>query len=168
MLKIALIDDEKIVLRGIAALTKKEPGFELVGTAENGIDGLQMILETKPDIVMTDIRMPGMSGLEMIKKAKKEVPESIYIVFSGFNEFKYVKEAIGLGVIDYLEKPVTVPKLREVLKKAGDLYNYQKNYQDMTRNLEKADRVYVEKFLRDLYENPQKEEEILQMIMEKD
>lgn len=168
MLKIALIDDEKIVLRGIAALTKKEPGFELVGTAENGIDGLQMILETKPDIVMTDIRMPGMSGLEMIKKAKKEVPESIYIVFSGFNEFKYVKEAIGLGVIDYLEKPVTVPKLREVLKKAGDLYNYQKNYQEMTRNLEKADRVYVEKFLRDLYENPQKEEEILQMIMEKD
>ena len=81
MLKIALIDDEKIVLRGIAALMKKEPGFELVGTAENGIDGLQMILETKPDIVMTDIRMPGMSGLDMIKKAKKEVPESIYIVF---------------------------------------------------------------------------------------
>ena len=67
MLKIALIDDEKIVLRGIAALMKKEPGFELVGTAENGIDGLQMILETKPDIVMTDIRMPVMSGLEMIK-----------------------------------------------------------------------------------------------------
>lgn len=72
MLKIALIDDEKIVLRGIAALMKKEPGFELVGTAENGIDGLQMILETKPDIVMTDIRMPGMSGLEMIKKRKKK------------------------------------------------------------------------------------------------
>ena len=75
MLKIALIDDEKIVLRGIAALTKKEPGFELVGTAENGIDGLQMILETKPDIVMTDIRLPGRTRHERHTKATKERPE---------------------------------------------------------------------------------------------
>ena len=82
MLKIALIDDEKIVLRGIAALMKKEPGFELVGTAENGIDGLQMILETKPDIVMTDIRMPGMSGLEMIKKSEKKKFRKVSILSS--------------------------------------------------------------------------------------
>ena len=118
MLKIVLLDDERIVLRGISALIKREENYELSGTAENGIDGLELIKNTRPDIVMTDIRMPGMNGLDMIRRAKEFVPESIYIVFSGFNEFKYVKEAIGLGVIDYIEKPVTVPKLKEVLKKA--------------------------------------------------
>lgn len=71
MLKIVLIDDESIVLRGISALLKKQAEYELIGTADNGIDGLKTVLETKPDIVMTDIRMPGMSGLEMIKKSKK-------------------------------------------------------------------------------------------------
>ena len=65
MLKIVLIDDEIIVLRGISALLKKQSEYELAGTADNGIDGLKIVLETKPDIVMTDIRMPGMSGLEM-------------------------------------------------------------------------------------------------------
>ena len=97
MLKIVLIDDEIILLRGISALLKKQPEYELAGTADNGIDGLKTVLETKPDIVMTDIRMPGMSGLEMIKKIKKNLPDTVYIVFSGFNEFKYVKEAIGRG-----------------------------------------------------------------------
>ena len=93
MLKIVLIDDEMIVLRGIAALIRKQAEYELAGTADNGIDGLKVVLETEPDIVMTDIRMPGMSGLEMIKRIKKSLPNTVYIVFSGFNEFKYVKEA---------------------------------------------------------------------------
>lgn len=167
MLKIVLLDDERIVLRGISALIKREENYELSGTAENGIDGLELIKNTRPDIVMTDIRMPGMNGLDMIRRAKEFVPESIYIVFSGFNEFKYVKEAIGLGVIDYIEKPVTVPKLKEVLKKAYGIYCYQKNYSEMTRNLEKAERVYIEKFLRDLYEHPQDEAELLRQILEK-
>ena len=167
MLRIVLLDDERVVLRGISALIKREKNYELVGTAENGIDGLELIRNTRPDIVMTDIRMPGMSGLDMIRKAKEAVPESVYIVFSGFNEFKYVKEAIGLGVIDYIEKPVTVPKLQEVLKKAYDICSYQKNYSEMLQNLEKADRVYIEKFLRDLYEHPQDKAELLQMILER-
>lgn len=167
MLRIVLLDDERVVLRGISALIKREENYELVGTAENGIDGLELIRNTRPDIVMTDIRMPGMSGLDMIRKAKEAVPESVYIVFSGFNEFKYVKEAIGLGVIDYIEKPVTVPKLQEVLKKAYDICNYQKNYSEMTRNLKKTERVYIEKYLRDLYEHPQEKKELLQRLIEK-
>ena len=64
MLKIVLLDDERIVLRGISALIKREENYELSGTAENGIDGLELIKNTRPDIVMTDIRMPGMNGLD--------------------------------------------------------------------------------------------------------
>ena len=163
-MKIVLIDDEAIVLRGISALIKKQAEYELAGTADNGIDGLKVVLETEPDIVMTDIRMPGMSGLEMIKRIKKSLPNTVYIVFSGFNEFKYVKQAIGLGVVDYIEKPVTIPKLKEVLKKASGILRYQENYQEMTRNLKKADRAIVEKHLRDLHERPQDQREIMELI----
>ena len=167
MLKIVLIDDEIIVLRGISALLKKQPEYELAGTADNGIDGLKTVLETKPDIVMTDIRMPGMSGLDMIKKIKKSLPDTVYIVFSGFNEFKYVKEAIGLGVVDYIEKPVTIPKLKEVLKKASGILSYQQNYREMTQNREKADRAILERLIRHLYERPQDREEMIRQIGEK-
>ncbi|MED9882438.1 MAG: response regulator [Blautia sp.] len=167
MLKIVLVDDEKIVLKGISAAIQRESGYELAGIAENGIDGLECIRQTSPDIVMTDIRMPGMTGLEMIRASKKMFPDTVYIVFSGFNEFKYVKEAIGLGVIDYIEKPVTLPKLKDVLKKAGELYRYKENYTSMTQDLEKADRAYIEKCLRDLYERPQEEEKLLKMILQR-
>lgn len=165
MLNVVLIDDEKIVLKGIAAAIEKESGFCLVGTADNGIAGLDLITRLKPDIVLTDIRMPGITGLEMIRRVKKELPNTAYVVFSGFNEFKYVKEAIGLDVIDYIEKPVTIPKLREVLKKAGKMYQYQENYTELTKNLEKAERVCIEKALRDLYEQPMEEESYLKQIL---
>lgn len=167
MLRVVLVDDEKVVLKGISAAIKREPDYELAGTAENGIDGLECIKSAKPDIVMTDIRMPGMSGLEMIRECKKLFPDTVYIVFSGFNEFKYVKEAIGLGVIDYVEKPVTLPKLKEVLKKAGELYRYKENYSSMTKDLEKADRAFVEKCLRDMYEHPADEETLIKTILER-
>lgn len=165
MLNIVLIDDEKIVLKGIASAIQKESEFYLAGTADNGIEGLDLILNLKPDIVLTDIRMPGITGLEMIRRAKKELPNTAYIVFSGFNEFKYVKEAIGLDVIDYIEKPVTISKLHEVLQKAKKLYQYQENYTELTRNLEKAERVCIEKALRDLYEQPMEEEFYLKQII---
>ena len=133
MLKIVLIDDEIIVLRGISALLKKQSEYELAGTADNGIDGLKTVLETKPDIVMTDIRMPGMR----------------------------------LGVVDYIEKPVTIPKLKEVLKKASGILSYQQNYREMTQNREKADRAIMERLIRHLYERPQDREEMLRQIGEK-
>ncbi|MBQ7372388.1 MAG: response regulator [Blautia sp.] len=167
MLRIALIDDEKIVLKGIAAAIRKEGSYELAGTAENGLDGLALIKEQHPDIIMTDIRMPGMSGLELIRESKKLLPDAVYIVFSGFQEFKYVKEAIGLGVIDYLEKPVTMPKLREVLKKAGDLYQYKEKYASMSEDLQKADHAWIENMLRELYEHPEDEERLLGQIRQK-
>lgn len=164
MLKIVLIDDEAIVLRGISAILKKQVDFELVGTADNGIDGMKTVLETRPDIIMTDIRMPGMNGLEMIRQIQRQLPHTVYIVFSGFNEFTYVKEAIGLGVIDYLEKPVTVPDLKKVLKKAAGILEYQSSYRQLCQSAKKADRAIMEKHLRDLYERSGEEPELLEQI----
>lgn len=165
MLEVVLIDDEKIVLNGMAAILRKEEGIHLAGIADNGVEGLSMILEKKPDIVLTDIRMPGMTGLELIKQAKMILPDTVFVIFSGFNEFRYVKQAIGLGVVDYLEKPITVSKLREVFDKAKKICSYKKSYIKMTGNLEKAERVYVEKALRELYEQTAKEEEGLKQVL---
>lgn len=104
MFRIVLIDDETLVLKGMSIVLKKDPNIQLVGTASTGREGLDLIYRERPDIVLTDIRMPGMTGLEMIEKAQERFPDIAYIIFSGFNEFKYVQKAIGLGVLDYLEK----------------------------------------------------------------
>ncbi|THF83277.1 response regulator [Cohnella fermenti] len=119
MLKAAVFDDEFIVLRGLERLIDwAEFGIELVGTATDGISALALFREKKPDIVLTDIRMPGMNGLELIEAIRSEAPDTMCIVFSGYNEFEYVKSAIKLGVVDYLEKPVNIEKIREGIGKA--------------------------------------------------
>ena len=165
-LKVVLIDDEKIVLNGIKAILKKEADIELAGSADNGLDGLKAVLTEKPNIVLTDIRMPGLSGLELIRKAKEILPDTVYIIFSGYNEFQYVKEALGLGVIEYLEKPVTVEKLREVLDKAIQIYQYRQNYARMKRSMKKAEKAYVERALREVYQQPWDEERNLKKVLE--
>ncbi|QMV42476.1 response regulator transcription factor [Cohnella cholangitidis] len=119
MLKAVVFDDEFIVLKGLQKLIDwSEYGVELVGTAADGLSALEVFRRLKPDIVMTDIRMPGMDGLQLIEIIRMECPDTMCIVFSGYNEFEYVKRAIKLGVVDYLEKPVTITKIREGIQKA--------------------------------------------------
>ena len=149
--KVVLIDDERIVLNGIKALLKREKNLEIVGAADNGLDGLRLVLEERPELVLTDIRMPGMSGLELIRQAKEELPDTVFIIFSGYNEFQYVKEAIGLGVIDYLEKPVTIDKLRDAIDKGIQTLRYRQNYTAMAQNAKQAERTYIERALHEVY-----------------
>ena len=119
MIKAVLIDDEYIVVEGLKAIINwNEFGIEVVGSASDGVSGLELIEAQKPDIVFTDITMPSMNGLTLIEKAKKVIPNSVFIIFSGYNEFEYARSAITLGVIDYLDKPVTTEKIEEALTKA--------------------------------------------------
>ena len=131
MLKVILVEDEKKVLKGMAMVLGKHPEVELAGTAENGLEGLNLIYKEHPDVVLTDIRMPGLNGLELIEQAQRQYPDILFIIFSGFREFQYVQKAMGLGVLAYLEKPVTVMDLRNTLKRAGELVDYRKNYVSM-------------------------------------
>lgn len=118
MYRIVVIDDEYIVVEGIKAIIKKRGmDCEVVGSATDGIDGLDVVREMKPDIVITDIRMPGMDGLSLIEIAKEELPKTRFIVISGFTEFEYAKRAITLGVKGYIDKPITIEKLEEVIHK---------------------------------------------------
>ncbi len=122
MYRVVLIDDEIMALRGMAgSLPWNEMNMEIAGTAREGMAGLALIRKRKPDIVITDIRMPGMDGLEMIKEALSLRPDTIFIILSGYSEFQYAKRAISYGVMGYLEKPIDVGEFKAILKKACDI-----------------------------------------------
>ena len=122
MIKVFLVEDESIIRQGIKNnIDWKSNGFELVGEAGDGEYAYPMILKSRPDILLTDVRMPFMDGLELSRLVKKALPNTKIIVLSGYNEFDYAKEAIKIGISDYLLKPVTSASLLEALKKVADL-----------------------------------------------
>lgn len=117
MYRMVVADDEYIVVEGIKAILERQKlQCEVVGYAYNGIDALDVIQEQKPDIVITDIRMPGLDGLSLIESCKEFLPDAYYVVISGYTEFEYARRAITLGVVNYIDKPVTIPKIEEVLQ----------------------------------------------------
>ena len=169
MFRVVLIDDEALVLKGMSMVLEKDENIQLVGTASTGPEGLDLIYKEKPDIVFTDIRMPGMTGLEMIEKAQERFPEIVYIIFSGFNEFKYVQKAIGLGVLDYLEKPVTVQDLKTSLARAGKILEYKRNYTQMKAQVAQVNKVVIEQlFYKLIHQPPEFEEKTIKELIETD
>ena len=116
MYRLVVIDDEYIVVQGIKALISRlKLDYEVVGAAYDGIQGLEVIRSEKPDVVITDIRIPGLDGLSVIEAAKEECPDTYFIVISGYSEFVYAQRALTLGVKDYIDKPVTAEKLKNAL-----------------------------------------------------
>ncbi len=121
MIKVFLVEDESIIRQGIKNnIDWKSNGFQLVGEAGDGEYAYPMILKKQPDILLTDVKMPFMDGLELSRLVKKALPKCKIIVFSGYNEFDYAKEAIRIGISDYLLKPVTAASLMEALKKVAE------------------------------------------------
>jgi len=151
MLKAVVFDDEYIVLQGLTTMIPWERyGIELVGAAGDGLSALRLLQEKRPDIALTDIRMPGMDGLRLIKTASESCPDTMFIVFSGFNEFEYVRRAIGLGVVDYIEKPITVPKIEEALRKTIERIDKQQEFSALKKKWEAARTDLLEKATLDV------------------
>jgi len=108
MIKVFLVEDEFVVREGIKKnIDWAGHGYEFCGEASDGELAFPMIKKEKPDIVITDIRMPFMNGLELSKLIKKEMPWIEIIILSGFEEFEYAKEGINIGVAQYLTKPIS-------------------------------------------------------------
>ncbi len=106
MYTLLIIDDEKEVRDAISKLIDWESlGIRLIGNAGNGVEGLNIILDEYPDIVMTDIRMPGLSGIDLIRKVSAINSETRFVILTGFGEFEYAKQAMQYGVKHYLLKP---------------------------------------------------------------
>jgi len=123
MCRVIIADDEPKVLLLIRNLIQwEELGLELVATANDGISALEMIAELHPDIVITDIRMPGYDGIELIEKAKELDPHIDFIIISGYRHFNYAQKAIRFGVEDYLLKPLKALEINQTLRKMTEKY----------------------------------------------
>ena len=118
MLKVLICDDERNICNLIVRLVQWEQlGLDFVGTAQNGKDALDLILEKKPDIVLTDIRMPVYNGLELAARAKQLGVEAKFIVISGYDSFSYAQDALKASVSDYLLKPINGQELNSALSR---------------------------------------------------
>lgn len=108
-MKIIIVEDEIRIREGIVGLLRKlGPEYEVVGDARNGEEGLALCLEQKPDLIITDIRMPKMDGLEMLTRVHEQGIKVKAIVLSAYTEFEYARTAMKLGVTEYLLKPISL------------------------------------------------------------
>jgi len=114
--KVLLVDDERIILDGITRIIDWPTlGLELLGTAQNGLQGYERIAGENPDIVVCDIRMPGMDGLELVEKTHASHPHIKFVILSGFGEFEYANRAMQYGVKHFLLKPTNERKIEDAL-----------------------------------------------------
>ncbi len=121
MLKVLLVDDEPNVRAGVKMMIPwAEIGCEVIGEGDDGDDGLNKIMDLDPDIVVADIKMPGKSGIEMTQAAKAMGFKGKVIILSGYSDFSYAKDAIALGVENFILKPVDEDELTEAIKAAGE------------------------------------------------
>lgn len=117
MFKVLIVDDEPFVRKGLALLIKwEEHGFAICGEAENGKKAVSKIEQLKPDVVITDVRMPEMDGLELIKHQVEYMKTTVkFIILSGYDDFKYAQTAIKYGVRQYILKPIEQEELISIL-----------------------------------------------------
>ncbi len=121
MIKVFLVEDEYVIREAIKRTVNwEQQDCELVGEAGDGEKAYQMMLLCKPDILITDIRMPFMDGLELAGLVRKNLPETRIVILSGYDDFSYAKEAISLGVAEYLLKPVSGAKLMETISRVKE------------------------------------------------
>ena len=112
MRKVLLVEDENLIRRGLLyKVDWSQVNCAIAGEAATGEEGLEKIRSLHPDIVITDIRMPDIDGVEMLRLGRQECRFSA-VILSGYSEFAYAREAIHLGVVEYLLKPVDIGELK--------------------------------------------------------
>lgn len=116
--RIMLVDDEEEVRKAIIRkMDWEQLGFTVVGDAENGEDALEKLEQLEPDVVITDIRMPYMDGLTLTERIREKYPSMKILIFSGYDDFEYAKQAIKLNVAEYILKPVNGEELAVILNR---------------------------------------------------
>ena len=149
--RVLLADDEEEIRTGISRkIDWTALGFSLVGEAGNGEEALELAEQLRPDVVLTDIKMPFMDGLEWCRRLRLYLPAAKLVVFSGFDDFEYARQAVGAGVSEYILKPINAPELAEVLNKLRDQLDRQRLER---RDMETLRRRYEESLpiLRELF-----------------
>ncbi len=179
-MRFVIVEDEIRIREGIQKLLPKLNKTNIVvGEAENGKEGLEVIRREKPDIIITDIRMPVMDGLEMLKILYDESYKGQVIVLSAYSEFEYAREAMHLGVMDYLLKPIIMEEFSDAVervqqeqeKKNRQIQNYFASIDQVFRNVLNGslhlDDKTVEYIKTDLNINPDRPISFLEVYYEK-
>ncbi|MDD2972212.1 MAG: response regulator [Lachnospiraceae bacterium] len=166
MLKVFLVEDEIVVREGIKNnIDWEKEGFLFAGEASDGELALPMIQEIAPDIIITDIKMPFMDGLELSRIVRKEQPAVKIIVLSGYNEFDYAKQAINIGITEYLLKPISPAKLLQAVKEVAEKIEKEREQQEymnqFKREMLENKNIEKQKFFSDLVSREQPMAEIL-------
>ena len=153
MLKTFLVEDEVVIREMIKKMIPWEQyGFELVGEAADGEMALPLILKKKPDLLITDIKMPFMDGLTLCKLVKKELPDIRIVILSGYDDFNYAKQAISIGVEDYLLKPITKNAFIERLEEIHNRYEHEKTQREYYEKFRLEMQEYEKNASRDFFE----------------
>lgn len=159
MLKVLIIDDEVKICKLIQCLIDwKELGYEIVGTCHDGYLALDTIRLYNPDVIITDIRMPGCDGLSLIEKAQAINPNLHFIIVSGYGQFDYAQKAIKYGVSDYLLKPIKEKELKKSLisirEKCNDISEQNQKTVRIQNELTHTQKRIKSNFINDLLLNP--------------
>ena len=156
-MKIAVIEDEKPIREGLVhILNKISPEYQVVGSAKNGAEGLILLEEEMPDLIMLDIQMPDMDGLQMLKEARARGIYTKVIILTAYSDFSYAKKAIELGIENYLLKPVNLTELKKTLEKIKEeLFVEQRGKNSLS----------LEKILKDILDGEYEKNERLDAVL---
>lgn len=152
MYKLIIVDDEYSTRNGLkVCINWLEYGIEVIGEAENGMKGLALAQSCRPDIVLTDVKMPGMDGIEMVRRLREVMPEIKIVYISGYDDIAYLKSAIKMDAVDYILKPVNLDELTAVVEKIMDMSKREERANDllqrMSTKLQQSIPLLKEKFL---------------------
>ena len=162
-IKVVLADDHSVVRKGIKMLISGDESIEILGEAASGTEALQMVKSMWPNIIITDISMPGMSGIELAEKIKTEYPSTKVLVLSTHNDEEYILRSFEAGALGYLPKDTEEDEFLAAIKTVadGDVYYTNEVSNILTKSLIKQKRSFDD--TRDLTE---REKEILKLIVE--
>lgn len=134
---ICFIDDIQSVVDGVSKqINWERHGITISGTAINGEDGLMLITSCRPDIIVTDIRMPKLDGLELTRRVNEMLPRSKVILMTGFSDFEYAKQAVQLGAFNFITKPFSLAHIEEIVVKAKKEIEAIRDQEDHIAELE--------------------------------
>ena len=162
--RVFLVDDEVAIREGIRNSRIWEDGaFTLVGEAPDGEIALSMIGDERPDIVLTDVRMPFMDGMQLAEELSRQMPWIEIMILSGYDEFEYARKAMSLGVQEYLLKPISAAELRAALERAAERLRRERTRSEraesLRRRLAGGSRFMKEKVLSSVLSEPMGEKE---------
>ncbi|WP_163193104.1 response regulator transcription factor [Clostridium thermarum] len=158
MFRVLLVDDEAVIRKGIKNIINWESlGCTVIDEASDGISGMEKIRTLKPDIIVTDIKMPGIDGLDMVKETKELIPHTKIVILTGYRDFEYLQRAIKLGASEYILKPSKIEDITAVIKRVvKELEQWKKSQneiEELKKSLQEKIPVIKQKLLYDLLFN---------------